>query len=72
MSVRPPVLCVFVISAKLFFDSLASLCYDSHLDEYIPKKSIIKSINLLGQNTNSCNLVIKIYNDGSVKKEFSH
>ena len=59
-----------IISAKLFFDDLANFCNESYLDESLKNKSIVKTINILGQTmkTNKHSINIILYSDGSIEK----
>ena len=64
-----------IISAKLFFDSLANLCdKSSYLNENINNHNIKLDINILGQpiHADSNNLIIRLYNNGHVEKIFLH
>lgn len=64
-----------IISAKLFFDSMANLCNEtSSLTENGKSNYIKMDVNIFGQhiNSNSHNLIIRLYDDGSVDKIFLH
>ncbi len=43
---------------------------ETKIDEQKRKKSLLKTINILGTNTNQKGLIINIYDDGSVEKKY--
>jgi hypothetical protein len=59
-----------IISAKLFFDGLATFCSETDLEELYSKQKILKRFNILGQVITQENksLSIRLYDDGSVDK----
>tara|TARA_B100000530_G_scaffold160077_1_gene100860 strand:+ start:431 stop:1225 length:795 start_codon:yes stop_codon:yes gene_type:complete len=43
-------------------------CFNSNINEYSVKKDLIKTINILGQNSLENSLILNVYSNGSVEK----